>query len=307
MVLPYNTLLHKGTREASGIHLKGHVVVLDEGHNLLDTISNIHSVTVTAPQVAVVCCRGLGVVGGRRWGDIVSGQWCVVVDHIVSWWLVGGSSWFVMVGEETFKLIRQNEYIYIHIYKIHFHERVVLPCQTSRHILQHYFIITTPFLQFHSYLMAIFHNSSTFLSPPFHLSSTIFLCPFTFFNTPTFLQQPVPPPPSQFASTHNCLLAYLQRYSSRLSAKNIMYLKQLSFLFNACLKLLTGLMFVCSNCFFVCMFVCVFVCLLLCFFLFYTFPWLSYVHFAIFQSVKIFFFHSSLIFFSRHIRVSFFC
>ncbi|KAG7157562.1 ATP-dependent DNA helicase DDX11-like [Homarus americanus] len=51
VVLPYNTLLHKGTREASGIKLKGNVVIVDEAHNLLETIANIHSVFVSHGQL----------------------------------------------------------------------------------------------------------------------------------------------------------------------------------------------------------------------------------------------------------------
>jgi len=51
VVLPYNTLLHKSTRESCGIRLRGNVVIIDEGHNLLETISNIHSVEVTGSQV----------------------------------------------------------------------------------------------------------------------------------------------------------------------------------------------------------------------------------------------------------------
>jgi len=51
VVLPYNTLLHKSTRESCGIRLQGNVVIIDEGHNLLETISNIHSVEVTGAQV----------------------------------------------------------------------------------------------------------------------------------------------------------------------------------------------------------------------------------------------------------------
>ncbi|XP_053637963.1 ATP-dependent DNA helicase DDX11 isoform X1 [Cherax quadricarinatus] len=51
VVLPYNTLLHKGTREATGIKLKGNIVIVDEAHNLLETISNIHSVFVSHGQL----------------------------------------------------------------------------------------------------------------------------------------------------------------------------------------------------------------------------------------------------------------
>lgn len=54
MVLPYNILLHKSTREACGIKLEGNVVVIDEAHNLLETISSVHSVEVTGGQVIVL-------------------------------------------------------------------------------------------------------------------------------------------------------------------------------------------------------------------------------------------------------------
>ena len=51
VVLPYNLLLHKSTREACGIKLEGNIVVIDEAHNLLETINNIHSVEVTGSQL----------------------------------------------------------------------------------------------------------------------------------------------------------------------------------------------------------------------------------------------------------------
>ncbi|XP_012940455.1 ATP-dependent DNA helicase DDX11, partial [Aplysia californica] len=51
VALPYNTLLHKSTREACGIRLAGSIVVIDEAHNLLETINNIHSVEITATQI----------------------------------------------------------------------------------------------------------------------------------------------------------------------------------------------------------------------------------------------------------------
>ena len=51
VVLPYNTLLHKATREASGVRLSGNIIIVDEAHNLLETINNVHSVEVTGAQV----------------------------------------------------------------------------------------------------------------------------------------------------------------------------------------------------------------------------------------------------------------
>ena len=51
VTLPYPLLLQKSAREALGISLKGHVVIIDEAHNLMDAISNLHSNMVTLPQI----------------------------------------------------------------------------------------------------------------------------------------------------------------------------------------------------------------------------------------------------------------
>ena len=56
VVLPYNTLLHKATREASGVRLSGNIIIVDEAHNLLETINNVHSVEVTGAQVSGLQC-----------------------------------------------------------------------------------------------------------------------------------------------------------------------------------------------------------------------------------------------------------
>ncbi|KAF8537100.1 putative DNA helicase [Trichophaea hybrida] len=60
VTLPYPILLQKSAREALGISLKGHVVVIDEAHNLIDAISSIHSITVTLDQLNR-CIAQLGV------------------------------------------------------------------------------------------------------------------------------------------------------------------------------------------------------------------------------------------------------
>ncbi|XP_053321462.1 ATP-dependent DNA helicase DDX11 [Spea bombifrons] len=51
VVLPYQTLLHESTRQASGIKLKDQVVIIDEAHNLIDTITCMYSSQVSGSQL----------------------------------------------------------------------------------------------------------------------------------------------------------------------------------------------------------------------------------------------------------------
>ncbi|NXN13715.1 DDX11 helicase, partial [Indicator maculatus] len=53
VVLPYQMLLHEPTRSTAGIKLKDQVVIIDEAHNLIDTITCIHSAEVSGSQL---CC-----------------------------------------------------------------------------------------------------------------------------------------------------------------------------------------------------------------------------------------------------------
>jgi chromosome transmission fidelity protein 1 len=60
VTLPYPLLLQQSAREALGLSLKGHVVVIDEAHNLMDAIAGIHSTSVTLSQLKKAR-GGLGV------------------------------------------------------------------------------------------------------------------------------------------------------------------------------------------------------------------------------------------------------
>ncbi|WVQ78511.1 hypothetical protein IAT38_000597 [Cryptococcus sp. DSM 104549] len=52
VTLPYNLLLQKNAREALGINLKSQVVVIDEAHNLIDTLLSIHSTSLTSTHLS---------------------------------------------------------------------------------------------------------------------------------------------------------------------------------------------------------------------------------------------------------------
>lgn len=54
VMLPYQMLLHRKTRNQLDINIKDSVVIIDEAHNLLDTIASIHSSEITANQLQCV-------------------------------------------------------------------------------------------------------------------------------------------------------------------------------------------------------------------------------------------------------------
>ena len=57
VLLPYASLLHAGTRETLGISLKRSVIIVDEAHNLIDTINDTHSVTVSARNLSEISAQ----------------------------------------------------------------------------------------------------------------------------------------------------------------------------------------------------------------------------------------------------------
>uniref|UniRef100_A0AAF5RUZ1 Helicase ATP-binding domain-containing protein n=1 Tax=Wuchereria bancrofti TaxID=6293 RepID=A0AAF5RUZ1_WUCBA len=54
VLLPYQILFQEEARKAWGIELKGNVIVIDEAHNLLETITNSHFVTLHAKELKSV-------------------------------------------------------------------------------------------------------------------------------------------------------------------------------------------------------------------------------------------------------------
>ena len=66
VVSPYNTLLHRETREALGVDLAHSVVVVDEAHNLLDAVNGVHSSRLTYPQLRAAHSQVAGYYGRFR-------------------------------------------------------------------------------------------------------------------------------------------------------------------------------------------------------------------------------------------------
>ncbi|KAF9541234.1 DEAD H (Asp-Glu-Ala-Asp His) box helicase 11 [Mortierella hygrophila] len=51
VTLPYNLLLHSSTRESLKLVIKDNILLLDEAHNLINSLLQMHSVMITLPQV----------------------------------------------------------------------------------------------------------------------------------------------------------------------------------------------------------------------------------------------------------------
>lgn len=51
VILPYQMILHKDTREALDINLSDNIVIFDEAHNLIETINNIYSIEIDVLKV----------------------------------------------------------------------------------------------------------------------------------------------------------------------------------------------------------------------------------------------------------------
>lgn len=63
--MPYSMLLHAGARETLNLNLHNAVIIIDEAHNIIDAITDVHTVTVTLHQVRACRCCGGG--GGGVW------------------------------------------------------------------------------------------------------------------------------------------------------------------------------------------------------------------------------------------------
>ncbi|CAL9241416.1 unnamed protein product [Arabidopsis halleri] len=56
VILPYQSLLSKSSRESLGLSLKNSVVIIDEAHNLADTLLSMHDAKITVSQLEDIHC-----------------------------------------------------------------------------------------------------------------------------------------------------------------------------------------------------------------------------------------------------------
>ncbi|KAF7562953.1 hypothetical protein G7046_g1190 [Stylonectria norvegica] len=59
ITLPYPLLLQRSAREALGIKLEGNIVIIDEAHNIMDAVANVHAADISLSELR----RGRGMLG----------------------------------------------------------------------------------------------------------------------------------------------------------------------------------------------------------------------------------------------------
>jgi chromosome transmission fidelity protein 1 len=101
ITLPYPLLLQKSARDALGVKLEGSVVIIDEAHNIMDAVANVHAAEIRLSDLR----RGRGMLGVyvKRFGKKLKGVNRVNVGR-VGRVIEGLSEW--MDGALKFKASR---------------------------------------------------------------------------------------------------------------------------------------------------------------------------------------------------------
>ncbi|KAK3898673.1 ATP-dependent RNA helicase chl1, partial [Staphylotrichum tortipilum] len=80
VTLPYPLLLQKNAREALGIKLEGNIVVIDEAHNIMDAVSNVHAAEIRLSELRRA--REMLRVYVKRFGKKLKGENRVMVARV---------------------------------------------------------------------------------------------------------------------------------------------------------------------------------------------------------------------------------
>ncbi|KAK4160519.1 ATP-dependent RNA helicase chl1 [Cladorrhinum sp. PSN259] len=93
ITLPYPLLLQKSARDALGIKLEGNVVIIDEAHNIMDAVANVHAAEIRLSELRMA--RQMLGVYVKRFGKKLKGENRVMVAQVgkviesLSEWLNG--------------------------------------------------------------------------------------------------------------------------------------------------------------------------------------------------------------------------
>ncbi|KAJ9144707.1 ATP-dependent RNA helicase chl1 [Pleurostoma richardsiae] len=81
VTLPYPLLLQKSARDALGIHLEGNIVIVDEAHNIMDAVANVHAAEIRLSELRRA--RQMLGVYVKRFGKKLKGVNRVTVAQVV--------------------------------------------------------------------------------------------------------------------------------------------------------------------------------------------------------------------------------
>ncbi|KAL6996479.1 RNA helicase [Sarracenia purpurea var. burkii] len=69
VVLPYQSLLSKSSRESLGLNLKNNIIIIDEAHNLADSLISMYDSKITLPEVSGYGDKAARLCNGSTLGD----------------------------------------------------------------------------------------------------------------------------------------------------------------------------------------------------------------------------------------------
>ncbi|ERF76442.1 hypothetical protein EPUS_07322 [Endocarpon pusillum Z07020] len=81
LTLPYPLLLQKSAREALGVSVRDHVVIIDEAHNLMDAITDTYSCSVSLHQVETATSQVMVYV--QKFKDRLKGQNRMYITQLI--------------------------------------------------------------------------------------------------------------------------------------------------------------------------------------------------------------------------------
>lgn len=81
ITLPYPLLLQESAREALGIRLHGNVVIIDEAHNIMDAVANVHAAEIQLSELKRA--RQMLGVYFKRFGKKLKGENRIMVAQVV--------------------------------------------------------------------------------------------------------------------------------------------------------------------------------------------------------------------------------
>lgn len=106
VTLPYPLILQQSAREALGITLEGNIVVVDEAHNVMDAVANVHAAEIRLSDLR----RARQMIGVyfKRFGKKLKGENRVMVAQVVKV-IDGLAEWLTTALKEKVATFGSNE------------------------------------------------------------------------------------------------------------------------------------------------------------------------------------------------------